>query len=309
MFETWVGDKGAQYADFVARAASDARVFSTFRRQSIYKSIVETLDGQEGKQFLDVIADERVRQICLASEAADRIGAPHTFRYEGAMLAPTTLRYGKVLCDLLSAFPHFLKLKSMAEIGIGYGGQARIISEYCAAMPGELETYTCIDLAPVLELARRYLDNFHLLPQMRFCTRIEIPQQSRFDLAISNYAFSELDRTLQENYLRGVLLKSRSGYLTMNTGLWNGEAFGHACMRVEELLETLPNAVLMADEPASATSNYIIIFGEHEAAGMPLAEIRQRSEELIAARQAKRAARKSLKGIIKRVAMPHLQRS
>jgi hypothetical protein len=82
---------------------------------------------------------------------------------------------------------------------------------------------------------------------------------------ISNYAFSEFSRSLQEEYLELILTKSRCGYLTMNTGLsGNISLHGEPCLTVDELLDILPNAVLRREEPLTDRNNYIMIYGEHE---------------------------------------------
>ena len=296
----WLGRKGDSYTDFVLDAAVDERVFATFRRQPVYRSIVETLSAEQGAEFLSAIDDPLVRRLCLASAAADCVGGPTTFPYEGVALSPTTLRYGKVLCDLQRFFPKYPRMRRIVEIGVGYGGLARLVWEHHLLAETMLETYVGIDLAPVAMLARRYMDLCTSGNNVIFLASEDTAVED-WDLVISNYAFSELDRTLQESYLARVLENASAGYLTMNTGLWSGTAFGHACFTVEELLERLPNAVLAPDRPESATSNYILAFGDHAlGAGTPLEEIRAGSSRLIAEREARRAERRSLRGLFRR---------
>ena len=189
------------------------------------------------------------------------------------MLSPTTLRYAKVLQDLTRFFPAFRRFGSIAEIGVGYGGQARFISDYVAAVGGVVKTYDLIDMLPVTLLSQNYLDNFRLRFACRFMTKSQIPRDGAWDLVISNYAFSEFDRDLQTEYLENVLLQSRCGYLTMNTGLdgfnpWNPNSYS-----VEELLTLLPNAAILAEQPKTGPSNYILVFGEHACVGVKPAEL------------------------------------
>lgn len=300
MLNHWVGRKGESYTDFVQDAAVNDTAFATFRRQPVYRSIVETLTAEQGAAYLDRIDDALVRRLCLSSADADRVGGAQTFLYDGVPLAPTTLRYGKVLCDLSRCFPRFGSFRRIAEIGIGYGGLARLVWEHHRAAGTALETYVGIDLAPVARLAQRYLDASARGTRVTFVGSDEAPRAD-WDLVVSNYAFSEFSNELQEDYLSRVVERATSGYLTMNSGLWSDEAFGHECLTVEALLHRLPNAVLMPDAPETATENYIVVFGEHGlGAGTPLVDIRQRSRALIAARAARRAERKSLRGLLRR---------
>lgn len=285
----WIGKQGESYSDFVLNAATNEKTFAAFRRQPIYRSIVETLSAEEGAAYLSMIDDPSVRALCLASAPADRVGDPQTHPYDGVLLSPTTLRYGKVLCDLRNFFPQFHRMTDIVEIGVGYGGLARLVSEYRNQSRAALNRYIGVDLRPVALLARRYLETCGSGANVTFVASEDLPA-TKCDLVISNYAFSELGKAVQEDYLARVVGLASSGYLTMNSGLWGAEAFGHDCFTVEELLQRLPNAVLAYDRPDIATANYIIVFGEHELGeGVPLADIRLHSRELIAEREARRA--------------------
>jgi hypothetical protein len=57
---------------------------------------------------------------------------------------------------------------------------------------------------------------------------IENLAPTEYDLVISNYAFSELPRDVQINYVKSVLAPSKRGYLTMNSGRsdWTGRSAG-----------------------------------------------------------------------------------
>lgn len=284
MLKEWGHDKAGDYVAFIWRAVMQPELFATFRADPRYRAVVETLWPETGAQYLELIADAAVRRLCLESEAADAVGGPVRHAYEGAMLAPTTLRYGKVLADLVRLFPHFAAIEAMVEIGIGHGGQARIIAEYAARTPTALKDYTLLDLLPVLHLARGYLEHFALRPRFRYRSKSELAADARWGLAVSNYAFSELARPLQEEYLTRVLLRAEAGYLTMNSGLWRGEWRGQPCLEAETLLARLPNAALLFEEPLTAPDNYLLVFGRHGAGpGLGLAELRSRARERAAA--------------------------
>ncbi len=278
MLGQWAHKHGRDYSSFIWDAVTDPTVFASFRRDPRYMAVVETLRPETGKMYLDHIRDVEIQKICLASDFADTIGAPATFAYEGAQLAPTTLRYGKILSDIVALFD-FTAIEEIVEIGVGHGGQARILAEYAKQVGAALRVYTCVDLLPVLLLARQYLEHFTLSPQFCFLSKLELPRSTRWGLGISNYAFSELEETLQGEYIERILRRCDGGYLTMNSGLWRDEWQGQKCFTVERLLEVLPNAALLFDEPLTARDNYVIIFGRHRAneGGITLDAIRARS--------------------------------
>jgi hypothetical protein len=78
------------------------------------------------------------------------------------------------------------------------------------------------------------------------------------DLVISNYAFSELPRPLQDRYLQRLMLKARRGYLTMNSGK-DQSARGE--ITAQELCDLIPGCVLLPEEPLTARNNYILAWG------------------------------------------------
>jgi hypothetical protein len=269
MLDKWVGAKGEAYSDFVWRAATDSKVFARFRRNRAYTRILEHVSSDLGEQYLSRISEPVLREICLNSDIADKIGSPRTARYEGREISPSTPRYGKVANDLARLFPDFCSLQTICEIGVGFGGQARILCEYTARIGGSLSRYDLVDLPEVLMLSRRYLEHFHFSNEFVYRSKTEIGTSGGgFDLAISNYAFSEFEKPLQEEYLKKILLKSGRGYLTMNSGLRDpnepsdGDRDNYS---QRELLDILPNAKVIAEEPLTAKNNYIVVFGDHSA--------------------------------------------
>jgi hypothetical protein len=297
MLTEWGHGQRGEYAAFIWRAVTDPAVFAEFRRDPRYRAVVETLWQETGQAYLDRIEDDGVRRLCLDSAPADTVGGPLTYDYGGARLAPTTLRYGKVLDDLIRFFPQFATVEDLVEIGIGHGGQARLVAAHAATAGTRLRRYTCLDLAPVLLLARQYLEHFRLAPQFRFLSKLELDADARWDLATSNYAFSELGLALQEEYLDRVLTRAGSGYLTMNSGLTEGAWRGQKCLTVEALLRRLENAVLCLEEPATSPDNYVVVYGRHAAPGLPLATVREAARARAAAIPVKPARRRLLSRI------------
>ena len=175
MCSQWAAsDRGLSYLDFVWQAVTTASGFATFRRHPSYTPVLEHVPDYWGHDYLALITDPLIREICLDSEYADTVGSPVVADYHGRKISPTTLRYGKVLQDLVNGFPNLHTMHSIVEIGVGYGGQARMISEYMRRKGGRLQTYTLIDVLPVLQLSRMYLEHFRLA----FAVKYPVPSRN-----------------------------------------------------------------------------------------------------------------------------------
>ena len=285
MLNKWVGGSGRNYHDFVWHAVHDSETQASFRREPVYHSILGVSE-HHARLYLEQIDDRTILRILSESEEADKVGGPLTYEFAGRQLAPNTVRYAKVLQDLTRLFPSFSAFESIAEVGVGYGGQAHLISDYARIEATSLQSYDLFDILPVCFLAQGYLDHFRMHPACRYMTKSQIPRNGKWDLVVSNYAFSEFDRELEREYLDNVLLKSRCGYLTMNSGLSDSgqwEDIGQSCIGVEQLLKELPNAVVLSESPVLYPSNYMIVFGEHSAgSGVPLARMRDIERDLLA---------------------------
>jgi putative sugar O-methyltransferase len=185
----------------------------------------------------------------------DEIGDPIRFCYlRAGTISPTTLRYLKVACDLREAFGDLSGFK-VVEIGGGYGGQCLL-----ADMLWQLRSWTVFDLDPVLSLISRYLECHLLNSSYRVMTLNRFDDQGEeFDLAISNYAFSELPKTLQEKYVSKVLSKARRGYMNMNSGNDNADT-NH--MTINELKVHFPDLTVLEEVPCTAAGNYTLIWGK-----------------------------------------------
>ena len=262
---SWIGGGGRAYYDIVWKALTDAKVQSRFRREPDYNVILEHVSEAQGRDYLSRIDDPVILDVCARSEVADPVGAPLVFDYNGRKLSPTTLRYAKVTQDLARYFPGLADIESIVEIGCGYGGQARFISEYARATDSRRSGYTLVDMLPVILLASQYLERFSLKFRCDYVTKSQIKADDRWDLLISNYAFSEFSRELQDEYMERVVRRARSGYLTMNTGLPGRSGWNRDAWTVEELMRTLPNAALRREDPCTNLGNYILLFGDHAA--------------------------------------------
>lgn len=246
--KTSVSDDG-RYPPLCARAAEDDEVFAHFKRQKVYQRILEHPYKEMGWIYLAAIVQDHSMLVSFLDRFRenDVLGDPVTFDYGYyGRFSPTTLRYIEVLGQLVDTFD-FLTDMDIVEIGAGYGGQAFMIDRYC-----RFRSYTIIDLAPCLSLARKYL-YLHRVPDVRFWTAADIPGWVGFDLVISNFAFSECARSIQEFYLERILKKSSCGYLTCNNVDPSLKTFSQG-----ELLKRLPGARATHERPPVRRGNYIV---------------------------------------------------
>ncbi len=199
------------YLGVCRMAVLDSRVFANFRHHPGYTTILEHVTEAQGTEYLRMLlAGNRASTGIDEAARNDTIGGPRTMTLStGTQISPTTLRYLKVSNDLETLFGN-LDGTDVVEIGVGYGGQCRVLDSLF-----ELNSYTLIDLAPVLDLASEFLSRFPLRTTSRFLTMNELDSRI-YDLFISNYAFTELTRDLQEAYRRKVINGTKQGYVTFN---------------------------------------------------------------------------------------------
>jgi len=256
------------YLQVVSDIASEERLFDGFRRNRTYRSIVETVSEDEGRGIFKTIADPRIHRLLNDSQAADTIGHPRTYRFDGAMLAPTTVRYAKIVEELAALYDDLRGVQRICEVGVGYGGQARMLCQYLQREGRPAATYTLVDIENPLRIAKKYLENFSFENRFRYKTRSELPArpEAPYDLFISNYAFSEFNRAMQEEYLQKVILHAKRGYLLMNNGATvNGQRasskYGNdECMLDIELLQKIPNSRIVRDSALTAAGGYLLAF-------------------------------------------------
>lgn len=236
-----------RYPDFCYKAATDSETFNHFRRNPDYRAILEHVTEQQGREYLELIKQKR--PVLTDFLQNDEIGDPILYNYDGIMISPTTLRYIKVLNDLCD---HFISLRGMkiCEIGVGYGGQCRIIHSTF-----NVDSYTLVDIAPALMLAKRYLDSFPINGVLSFKTMSEL-DFSEYDLVISNYAFSELPGQIQDIYFNKVIRTSYHGYMIFND--INPEDF--ESYKVSDMVSLIPELKVLPEEPLTHPKNQLLVW-------------------------------------------------
>jgi putative sugar O-methyltransferase len=244
------------YVLFVTKAATDYRIFSRFKSDPTYREMLEHVTAEQGEKYLAVIKDQNPEFFDQFDrfKINDLVGTPITHSYPSiGTISPTTLRYLKVASDLQQYFGFNIGEK-IVEIGVGYGGQLLICDQVF-----KIKEYHLYDLPPVLSLVERYLESHVLNCAYKTSTLNQNSGDEHYNLAISNYAFSELPSQLQCKYIEKILANSSKGYLTMNSG--QEGSLSPDKLSVDVLRRKLPSFEIFEENPLTWPENYIIVWG------------------------------------------------
>jgi hypothetical protein len=209
----------------------------------------------QGAAYVSVIERDSphlLTESLAACRSNDSLGSPLLFEYPGVgRVSPVTLRYLKVLSDLER---HFGDLTGMhvVEIGVGYGGQCQLITSRW-----KVASYTLVDLEGPLALTRRYLSKLAPSAPLIFVRGDDVTR-SEYDLCISNYAFSELSRSVQDRYAEAVVRTSARGHVTCN---FVSSHFDIDSWTKSELSDLNVESRWIAEEPQTHPANAVLVWG------------------------------------------------
>ncbi len=240
------------YPKICLQASRNPRQFESFRRNKAYNEILEHVSEEQGGEYLDIIKeDAEIYRAVNVFKENDKYGNPRMYSYPAiGAISPTTLRYVKVLADLKSLFGTLDHL-GIVEIGVGYGGQCRVINSYFKP-----RSYCLIDIEPALMLSKRFLDHYLIDSPIIYKTMDKLDQQE-YDLLISNYAFTELPRKIQDIYLQKCIIGSKRGYITYN----EITPPDFKSYKKEELIKIIPDSKIIDEIPLTHPNNCIIVWG------------------------------------------------
>jgi putative sugar O-methyltransferase len=243
----------SRYETVCRQAVANDEVFKTFKSNPDYTYMLEHVTYEQGLGYISEIqktAPQLIHHIeCFATN--DSLGTPNTFWYSelNMEISPTTLRYVKVLADLINTFGYLTSL-DIVEIGVGYGGQCKIINDYFV-----VNSYTLIDLPDVLALAKKYL-NCYEIQNTVYLTQNDV-SEARHDLCLSNYAFTEISGVNQRFYANTVIHNSRRGYITCNH---LGQRVKDGGMAVHEIQNLSECGFFIDEVPKTGEHNAIYIW-------------------------------------------------
>ena len=229
--------------------------FYIFKRNPSYNGILEHVSKEQGELYLKYLDSNfpDYKEYLETFKGNDIYGGPLLSEYDSVgEISPSTLRYIKVLSDIKNLFGD-LNGKKIIEIGVGYGGQCFIISKYF-----KLKEYGLIDLDEVLSLSEKYLNKLDIENRIININSVSSLDEE-FDLVISNYAYSELNKELQDLYYDKVISRSKNGYLTLN---FISHLYGINSYSKEELLNKMvdKNPKIMEEYPNTFENNLILYF-------------------------------------------------
>lgn len=148
----------------------------------------------------------------------DLYGSPRLYKFKQlrAECSSSTLQYALDtynigLLGICQTYPI-----DIVEVGGGFGGLARQLCDIY-----NVRSYTIIDLAEPLALARKYLEKYDLIPSFSF---VDAANASEYfasfkgaHLFVASASLAELDLGLQDMYFEKIIQKCNSAYLVYNT--------------------------------------------------------------------------------------------
>ncbi|NQU79935.1 MAG: putative sugar O-methyltransferase [Bacteroidetes bacterium] len=262
-FPRWISiptselDWDKRYKKICKLAYERESVFNTFRRLKYYGVVEAKMSKEQGQAFLDVIKKSDADLLKYFSRFAtnEKYGNPVTFRYDVGEFSPVTLRYIKILSDIKLFFGN-LNGFNIVEIGAGYGGQCKIISDVF-----DFYSYTIIDLDEALLLCEKYLTKFDL-KNVYYLSPDEIIGDKECDLVISNYAFSECIKTVQDYYINKILTKSTRGYITYNYDKPFSAGSPYNKKEITKILSRKHTIRIIDEKPKTGPINFIITWDD-----------------------------------------------
>lgn len=258
--KTSISDYGT-YKNFCKKASENELIFNSFKTNSAYTPILEHTSIEQAYEYFEIIKKEFQNYDTYLEKFKenDLYGGPRIFTHpEIGNISPSTLRYMKVASDVFNLFGK--NIYNICEVGIGYGGQSKILFDML-----NIKKYTFFDLPEVNLLTKKYLSKFKIsntnfIDATDFVDATDLKNQ-KFDLFISNYAFTEIDISLQKIYLENLIKNSDNGYITCN---FISDQFQINSMSYEDIIQHLKeygkNIIELEEKPLTSVENKIIVW-------------------------------------------------
>jgi hypothetical protein len=204
-----------QYTTICKNASENDDAFNTFRSNPDYTNILEHVYPSLGLVYLNhaikinsQIIDQHTIDIF---KKIDLHGGSTKYDFQIiGLLSPTIIRYFSILGDINRLYGS-LDNKTVIEIGAGYGGQSIMINLY-----HNVKKYIIVDLPDVISLIKKFLIKNNMdLTKYEFYTYDTVPETDS-DYLISNFAFSECFKEIQDVYLEKLINKSKNFYMIIN---------------------------------------------------------------------------------------------
>jgi hypothetical protein len=182
--------------------------------------MLEHVNKEQGETYYNLLMSlysiDTIESFCKLN---DSIGNPHKCNIRSLKIpvSPTSLRYLYHAHLILRHFSNQPEIH-IVEVGGGYGGLCLAINFLSKLNYKIISSYHIIDLDSAGKLQKKYLENFDLSFNVDVSSSSDYGKNlTRTDYClISNYCFSEIDRSHQENYIKYLLPKTKTGFLVWN---------------------------------------------------------------------------------------------
>lgn len=240
------------YNAFCLKAAKDKDVFNTFKINPAYNEILEHLPPVLGQDYYEIVMRYYPKAISKVQKIKinDQQGSPHLVDYYFGKYSATSLRYFKVAAELEHCFNNIQDM-DIIEIGGGYGGQALVSREIHG-----YKSWTIVDLPEAVELQKTYLSNFDC-KNINCVSYLEDYCGKKYDLVVSNYAFSECNRKVELDYIEKLMGNNEKIYMTVNFIKVDDKNFANM-LSLEEMRKLL-NVKPYPEIPNTFPNNAIIL--------------------------------------------------
>lgn len=256
-----ISQKNSKYKEICNLAAFSDNHFNTFKSNYDYKEILEHTTYDLGLLYLNYIEQNfpEYKLYIDKFKLNDMFGGAKIYDFPGiGNISASTLRYIKVVGDIYNIFYKQKKIdlnnKKIIEIGCGYGGQCFLLSQIF-----NFDEYYIIDIPESQNLIHKYLnklDTKHNIISIESLKNLN----TNYDLIISNYAYSELDKEFQDYYYNNIISRSCNGYLTLN---FISEIFNIESYKKNDILQKINNykkISILEENPKTFNDNIIIYF-------------------------------------------------
>jgi hypothetical protein len=211
------------WAEVCAAFADGNLTSSGFRRNAAVRDIVETVGAVEGCFYANQIVKWGAEW--LNNPAVAKIDAwGNPIRWPGCLLgtpkafSPTTLRY-LATALWLKRSGYLAAGSEIVEIGVGFGGLAAMNALVSKALT------TLVDLPQVEHSALRMLGETDLASHGRLSRD---RRDSNAHLVISNYAFTELNSKIQNQYFEKYLKHAAHAVIISNSAIFAASIRGRS---------------------------------------------------------------------------------
>ena len=240
-----------QYTEICSAAASNPEILAIFKKCFEYRLVLEHVTRSQANQYLEFIKNDQDLISTVTQVSKLEIGSPIVYPFKGVgELSPTQIRYGKIVKDINNLFGDLQKL-DITEIGVGNGGLAAQIASHF-----ELNSYRLVDLPEVLDLTRETLKPFLTLTNFEFTNPAEV-KASGPSLFVSNYAFSELHKEVQDLYFENYISQSKSGFMLYNH-IHDNPNISYSA---QEIADRIPGSLILRENPLTYDGNVLLVWG------------------------------------------------